>query len=64
MATWTSFADEAPEIAALAEPRIAATGLLMLGTLRRDGFPRISPVEPTLMAGDGWCCTTAGCGWG
>jgi|RhiMethySRZTD1v2_1073278.scaffolds.fasta_scaffold02646_15 pyridoxamine 5'-phosphate oxidase-like protein len=51
MATWTSFADEAPEIADLAARRIAATGLLMLGTLRRDGFPRISPVEPTL-AGD------------
>lgn len=51
MATWTSFADEAPEIADLAARRIAATGLLMLGTVRRDGFPRISPVEPTL-AGD------------
>jgi hypothetical protein len=49
MATWTSFADEAPELATLAEERIAASGLLMLGTLRRDGFPRISPVEPTLM---------------
>ena len=49
MATWTSFADEAPELATLAEQRIAASGLLMLGTLRRDGFPRISPVEPTLM---------------
>lgn len=51
MATWTSFAVEAPEIADLAARRIAATGLLMLGTVRRDGFPRISPVEPTL-AGD------------
>jgi hypothetical protein len=51
MATWTAFADEAPEIADLAARRIAATGLLLLGTVRRDGFPRISPVEPTL-AGD------------
>jgi hypothetical protein len=51
MATWTSFADEAPELATLAEQRMAASGLLMLGTLRRDGFPRISPVEPTLMDG-------------
>ena len=51
MATWTSFVDEAPEIATIAKRRVAATGLFMMGTLRRDGFPRISPVEPT-MAGD------------
>lgn len=51
MATWTSFADEAPDLATLAEQRMADTGLLMLGTLRRDGFPRISPVEPTLADG-------------
>jgi Pyridoxamine 5'-phosphate oxidase len=51
MATWTEFAAEAPEIAELAERRLAATGLMMLGTLRRDGFPRISPMEPVL-AGD------------
>ena len=52
MTTWTSFRDEAPEIATLAEKRIAATGLLMMGTVRKDGFPRISPVEPTLADGD------------
>jgi len=51
MAAWTEFADEAPEIAEMAERRLAATGLMMLATLRRDGFPRISPVEPVL-AGD------------
>lgn len=48
MATWIEFADEAPELAALAERLLAATGLMMLGTLRSDGFPRISPVEPVL----------------
>jgi hypothetical protein len=51
MATWTEFAVEAPEIAELTERRLVATGLMMLATLRRDGFPRISPVEPTI--GDG-----------
>lgn len=51
MATWEDFAAEAPEIAGLAERRLAATGLMMLATLRRDGFPRISPIEPVL-AGD------------
>jgi hypothetical protein len=51
MATWTEFSDEAPDIAGLAERRLAATGLMMLATLRRDGFPRISPMEPVI-AGD------------
>ncbi len=48
MATWTDFSTQAPEIAELAERRLAATGLMMLATLRRDGFPRISPMEPVL----------------
>jgi hypothetical protein len=51
MATWKEFSQEAPEIAGLAERRLVATGLMLLATLRRDGFPRISPVEPVL-AGD------------
>jgi hypothetical protein len=36
MAAWTQFADEAPEIAEMAERRLAATGLFMLATLRHD----------------------------
>jgi hypothetical protein len=48
MATWNEFADEATEIAELAERRLVATGLMMLATLRRDGFPRISPMEPVV----------------
>lgn len=51
MATWTEFTAEAPEIAALAERRLVDTGLMLMATLRRDGFPRISPVEPVI-AGD------------
>ncbi|MFG1797138.1 pyridoxamine 5'-phosphate oxidase family protein [Nocardia sp. NPDC049149] len=47
MTTWSTFADEAPHIATLFTKRHQATGnLCMLGTLRSDGFPRISPVEP------------------
>lgn len=46
MATWTSFVTEAPDMAALAERRFTASGLALLGTLRADGFPRISPLEP------------------
>jgi hypothetical protein len=48
MATWTEFTAEAPEIAALAERRLVDTGLMLMATLRADGFPRISPVEPVV----------------
>ena len=51
MATWKDFAVEAPDIAELAERRLAATKLMMLATLRRDGFPRISPMEPVVADG-------------
>jgi hypothetical protein len=51
MVTWSAFANEAPEIAELAERRLAATKLMMIATLRRDGFPRISPVEPVVADG-------------
>jgi hypothetical protein len=51
MATWDELAKEAPGVAAVAERRLTVTGLAMLGTLRKDGFPRISPVEP-LVDGD------------
>lgn len=37
--------DHAPAIAAFARQRLGATGLLVLGTLRSDGWPRVSPIE-------------------
>ena len=43
MPTWTEFAAEAPELADLAEKRLAATGLMMLATLRADGFRASAP---------------------
>jgi pyridoxamine 5'-phosphate oxidase-like protein len=51
MVSWADFACEEPELARLGEERLEATGLCMLGTLRANGFPRISPVEPLLHAG-------------
>ena len=50
-ATWGEFAVAAPELAALGEAQFARTGLAMVGTLRRDGWPRISPVEPFFVDG-------------
>lgn len=42
---WTSFAAACPEIAGPAEEAFRRDELVMLGTLRKDGSPRISPCE-------------------
>ncbi len=55
MAGWEAFATQAPAIAEVFARRHAATGhLCMLGTLRPDGFPRISPMEPGFFEGELW----------
>lgn len=55
MTTWQDLTTVAPTIAEVFERRHAATGnLCMLGTLRPDGFPRISPMEPSLFEGQLW----------
>jgi hypothetical protein len=51
VASWQQFRDEAPELARRADERFDKTGLVLVGTLRRDGWPRISPVEPIVMEG-------------
>ena len=43
--TWEEFKANAPALAALGEERFERTGLVLLGTLRSGGWPRISPVE-------------------
>ena len=43
--SWQKFQQQAPELAALGEELMERSGMVMLGTLRKDGFPRISPVE-------------------
>src|SRR5579871_167241 len=55
MATWDEFAIAAPRIADIFIQRHrAAGGLCFLGTLRPDGFPRISPMEPRVFEGQLW----------
>ena len=48
---WSAFAQACPEIAGLAEERFRADELVLVGTIRRDGSPRISPNEPDLAGG-------------
>jgi hypothetical protein len=49
---WTEFAAASPQLAAIGAERIEQTGLILLGTIRRDGYPRISPVEPVFVEGE------------
>ena len=51
MITWSQFTDEAPETEAVVRRRIEATGLALMATVRADGAPRNSPLEP-LISGD------------
>lgn len=48
---WREFTVAAPELAAVGAERFERTGLALVGTLRRDGWPRISPVEPYIVGG-------------
>lgn len=53
MARWSEYAAGAPIVSEVFQRRHAATGqLCFLGTLRADGWPRISPVEPTFFRED------------
>jgi hypothetical protein len=49
--SWQQLKAEAPPIAQLARQRFEVTRIALLGTLRRNGSPRVSPVEPYLSDG-------------
>ena len=49
---WSEFAEAAPELARLGFERFESTQLLMLGTIRKDGSPRITPIEYSVFDGD------------
>ena len=49
---WKEFRAAAPDLAELAQERFAKDQLVMLGTLRADGAPRISPCEVDFAAGE------------
>ncbi len=52
MATWEEFASAVPELAERGRQRIEAHELILLGTIKADGSPRISPVEPDFVDGE------------
>ncbi len=42
---WKEFEEAAPEMARLAQERFERTGMVLVGTIRKDGTARISPCE-------------------
>jgi Pyridoxamine 5'-phosphate oxidase len=48
---WGDLEAAAPEIARLGKERLEQARVALLGTVRADGSPRISPVEPFLTEG-------------
>jgi hypothetical protein len=53
---WSEMESAEPGLAGLGRQRLLAPGVVLVATIRRDGTPRLSPVEPFLMDGDLWLC--------
>jgi hypothetical protein len=54
MVSWADVEQAAPQLAAAVRGRFDAYGLGLLATLRRDGSPRISGIEPLFAMGELW----------
>jgi hypothetical protein len=51
---WSELEHAQPRLAELAQQRLITPGVVLVGTIRRDGTPRLSPVEPLVMESDLW----------
>jgi hypothetical protein len=51
---WDDLRLRAPRLAAFAYDRLIGPGVLLVVTIRRDGAPRLSPVEPLVTDGELW----------
>jgi hypothetical protein len=51
---WSSIEQRQPRLAAVGRERLVAPGVVLVVTIRRDGTPRLSPVEPFLLDGELW----------
>ena len=51
---WSDLEHAQPRLASVGRARLVEPGVVLVGTIRRDGSPRISPVEPLIMDGDLW----------
>ena len=51
---WSELAQAQPELAELGQRKLLDPGVLLVATIRRDGSPRLSAVEPFVLEGDLW----------
>ena len=51
---WSELMRRQPGLADLGRQRLLDPGVVLVATIRRDGTPRLSPVEPFVMDGDLW----------
>ena len=51
---WEDVETQQPRLAELGRQKLGGPGVLLVGTIRVDGSPRISAVEPLFWAGDLW----------
>jgi hypothetical protein len=57
---WADFEAAVPELAALGRERIEEFGFVFIGTLRKDGGPRVNPVEAFIVDGHLTLCMIPG----
>lgn len=51
---WSEMESVQPRLAGLGRQRLLEPGVVLVATIRRDGAPRLSPVEPFVMDGELW----------
>lgn len=51
---WSELEREQPKLASAGRERLVGRGVVLVGTIRSDGTPRVSPVEPFLLDGTLW----------
>jgi hypothetical protein len=51
---WSDLQNAQPRLAALVQERLLAPGVVLVATIRRDGTPRLSPVEPFVLDDELW----------
>ncbi len=57
---WSELERRQPRLARRARERLIDPGVVLVATIRRDGTPRLSPVEPFLLDGRLWLSMMAG----
>lgn len=51
---WSEFEARQPRLAEVGRRRLLGPGVVLVVTIRRDGTPRLSPVEPFVLDGELW----------